>query len=34
MTRSGILKLVGLVIVILLAVAIYRLLGTVIEQKA
>ncbi len=33
MTRSGILKLVGLVIVVLLAVVVYRLLGTVIEQK-
>jgi hypothetical protein len=33
MTRSGILKLVGLAIVVLLAVAVYRLLGTVIEQK-
>jgi hypothetical protein len=33
MTRSGILKLVGLGIVVVLAVAVYRLLGTVIGAK-
>src|SRR5262245_66681576 len=33
MSRSRILMFVGLAVVILLAVAVYRLLGTVIEQK-
>jgi hypothetical protein len=33
MTRSGILKLVGVVIVVVLAAAVYRLLGTVIGAK-
>ncbi|MBK7510260.1 MAG: hypothetical protein IPI16_20155 [Comamonadaceae bacterium] len=33
MTKSGIFKLVGLAVLVLLAVAAYRLLGTVVEPK-
>jgi hypothetical protein len=33
MTRSRVFKLVGLVIIVLLAVVIYRLAGTLIEAK-